>query len=109
MFAWNINFFPLPSGRGLSPGPLYINRRSRDAAPALQCRNRDGGIPAALRHPLIKNLKVGEKAGKAAVRGKIMIISTGQRATFGLTLALSRQRERRVAAMRNYLLKGDHN
>jgi len=38
-----------------------------------------------------------------------MIISTGQRATFGLTLALSRQRERRVAAMRNYLLKGDHN
>ena len=28
------------------------------------------------------------------VRGKVIITSTGQRATFGLTLALSRQRER---------------
>jgi len=28
------------------------------------CRNKDDGIPAALRHPLIKNLKVGEKREK---------------------------------------------
>jgi len=41
---------------------------------------------------------------KAAVRGKVIIISTGQRATgqgvtfgFGLTPSLSRQRERGVA------------
>jgi len=31
------------------------------------------------------------------VRGKVIIISTGQRATFGLTPSLSRQRERGVA------------
>jgi len=31
---------------------------------------------------------------KAAVRGEVIIISTGQRATFGLTPTLSRQRQR---------------
>jgi len=37
------------------------------------------------------------EAGKAAVRGETPeIISTGQRATFGLTPALSRGRERRL-------------
>ena len=54
-----------------------------DVTPALHYKSRDVGIPAALRHPLIKNLKVGEQAGKAAVRRKVIIISTDQRVTFG--------------------------
>jgi hypothetical protein len=52
----------------------------------------------ALRHPIYKNIRMvgGRKAGKAAVRGKIIVISTGQRATFGLTPTLSRQQERAI-------------
>ena len=34
-------------------------------APHLNMILVDNGVPAALRHPLIKNLKVGEQAGKA--------------------------------------------
>ena len=43
----------------------------------------------ALRHPIYKNIRMvgGRKAGKAAVRGKVTVIST-------LTPSLSRQRER---------------
>jgi len=56
--------------------------------PLFNIEIKDYGIPAALRHPLIKNLKVGEKAGKAAVRRKpFESIST-------LTPTLSRQQER---------------
>jgi hypothetical protein len=36
---------PLPKERGKSPAPLGINQGMRDAAPALQYRNKEYGIP----------------------------------------------------------------
>jgi hypothetical protein len=58
-----------------SPSTLIKNMKVGMPLPLLQYRDKDygrrwpfGQIPAALRHPLIKNLKVGEQAGIAAVR-----------------------------------------